>query len=165
MVEYWDLYDKDRNKLDKVVKRGDYLNDDEYHLVVNAWIKNSKGEFLITQRVENKPHPLMWECTGGSAVKGETSKMAALREVKEELGIDISNCDATFVGSTLRYYEGCPDILDVWLFNCDAPIEEIKIQEEEVNDVMWASPSKIKELYDNNKFEYNAYFKEIVGIE
>lgn len=107
MAEYWDLYDKDRNKLKKIVKRGDYLSDDEYHLVVNAWIKNSKGEFLITQRNANKSHPLMQECTGGSAVKGETSLKAALREVKEELGVDLSDCENTFIGSTLRYYEGC----------------------------------------------------------
>ena len=165
MVEYWDLYDKDRNKLEKVVKRGDYLDDDEYHLVVNAWIKNSKGEFLITQRSANKSHPLMWECTGGSAIKGETSLLAALREVKEELGIDLTNCASTFIGSTLRYYKGCPDILDVWLFNCDIPIDKVKIQEEEVNNVMWASADKIKELYCNNEFEYNAYFKEVVGIK
>lgn len=162
MKEEWDLYDKDRNKLEKIVKRGDYLNDDEYHLVVNAWIKNSKGEFLITQRSKNKSHPLMWECTGGSALKGETSKEAALREVKEELGIDISNSRGKFIGSTLRYYKGCPDILDVWLFTCDISSKEIKIQEEEVNDFMWASVDKIKELYDNKKFEANAYFKEII---
>lgn len=30
-MEYWDLYDKDKNKLNKTVKRGDYLSDDEYH--------------------------------------------------------------------------------------------------------------------------------------
>lgn len=68
MAEYWDIYDKNFEKINKTVKRGDKLKDDEYHLVINAWIVNSKGEFLITQRVETKPHPLMWECTGGSAI-------------------------------------------------------------------------------------------------
>lgn len=60
-MEYWDLYDKDKNKLNKTVKRGDYLSDDEYHLVVNAWIMNDKNEFLISQRSANKKHPLMWD--------------------------------------------------------------------------------------------------------
>lgn len=59
MAEYWDLYDYKKNKINKVVKRGDKLKNDEFHLVSNAWIKNSKGEFLITQRVATKPHPLM----------------------------------------------------------------------------------------------------------
>lgn len=53
-MEYWDLYDKDKNKLNKIVKRGDYLSDDEYHLVVNAWIMNDKNELLISQRSAKK---------------------------------------------------------------------------------------------------------------
>ncbi|MBQ7140220.1 MAG: ATP-grasp domain-containing protein [Bacilli bacterium] len=162
MEEYWDLYDKNRNKLDKVVKRGEKLQDDEYHLVVNAWIKNSKNEFLITQRSENKSHPLMWECTGGSALKGESSKKAALREIKEELGINVDESTGKLIGTTLRYYPNCPDILDVWVFESDIAIDCITIQEEEVNDAMWASVEKIKELHDENKFEANAFFEDVL---
>lgn len=162
MAEYWDLYDKDRNKLEKVVKRGDKLQDDEYHLVVNAWIKNSKNEFLITRRSANKAHPLMWECTGGSAIKGESSLQAALREVKEELGVEVNPETGKFIGSTLRYYPNCPDILDVWIFESDVSINKVTIQKEEVCDVMWANAEKIKELYNGNQFEANAYFEEIV---
>ena len=43
MAEYWDIYDKNFEKINKTVKRGDKLEDDEYHLVINAWIVNSKG--------------------------------------------------------------------------------------------------------------------------
>lgn len=163
MAELWDLYDKDKNKINKIVKRGDKLNDDEYHLVVNSWIKNDKGEFLITQRSPNKTHPLMWECTGGSAVLGEESIDAAIREVKEELGIDVSKENAKYIGSTLRYYPNCPDILDVWLFTSNVNIEEVKIQEEEVNDAMWANKEKIMELYNMGKFDANIYFEEIIN--
>ena len=161
-MEYWDIYDEFKNKTGKVLKRGDKLNDDEYHLVTNAWIKNSKGEFLITQRSSTKAHPLMWECTGGSAVLGEATYMAAIREAKEELGVDISRASYKFIGSTKRYYPNCPDILDVYLFDFDCAISNVSIQEEEVNDVMWASSDKIKMLYDNNMFEANAYFEDIV---
>ena len=55
MAEYWDIYNKNFEKINKRVKRGDKLEDDEYHLVINAWIVNCKGEFLITQRVATKP--------------------------------------------------------------------------------------------------------------
>ena len=53
MGELWELYDKDKNKINKIVKRGDKLNDDEFHIVVNVWIKNKNNEFLITQRSIN----------------------------------------------------------------------------------------------------------------
>jgi len=159
-MEYWDIYDENKIKTGKIVKRGDALNNNEYHLVINAWIRNSDNKFLITQRSANKKHPLMWECTGGSALQGETSLDAAVREVKEELGIDIDKTTAILIGSKNRYYPNCPDILDVWIFESDVNLNEISIQKEEVNDVMWASVAEIRELYENNKFEANAFFEE-----
>jgi len=160
MEEYWDLYDEKRKKINKVVKRGEKLDDNEYHLVINAWIKNSNNEFLITQRSANKKFAFMWECTGGSALKGETSLQAAVREVKEELGIDVNEKSGILIGSTLRHFSGCPDILDVWLFQQDFPIENVVVQEEEVCNVMWADLNTIKRLYEENKFEANAFFED-----
>ena len=132
MKEMWDLYDRNRNMLDRKVERGTKLNDDEYHFVSNAWIRNSKGKFLISQRVEWKSHPLMWECTGGSVIMGEDTYQGAIREVKEELGIDVSNVPYAFVGTTTRYYKDCPDILDVYIFEIDISIEKVTFQKEEV---------------------------------
>ena len=51
-MERWDLYDKDRKILSKKVTRGETLCDNEYHLVINAWIKNKNNEFLITQNMD-----------------------------------------------------------------------------------------------------------------
>ena len=161
-MEYWDLYDKERNKLNKIVQRGDKLQDGEYHIVVNAWIRNSKNEFLITQRSANKKYAFMWECTGGSALKGETSLDAATREVGEELGIKVDKSTGVLIGTTLRYYPNCPDIFDVWLFTSNVLIDEVTIQEEEVCNVMWASVEKIKELWAERKFEANAFFEDVL---
>lgn len=161
-MEYWDLYDKDKNKLNKTVKRGDYLSDDEYHLVVNAWITNDKNEFLISQRSANKKHPLMWECTGGSALMGEDSLEAAKREVLEELGLDFKDVEGIFVGSALRYYEGCPDILDVWLFKYNCDVSDVTIQVEEVNCAKWVSKEELKTMCQNGEFDKNPYFDEVM---
>ena len=166
MFEYWDLYDENKNKLDKVVKRGDKLNDNEYHLVVNVWIKNENNRYLISQRSENKKHPLLWECTGGSAIKNESSIDAAIREAKEELGIELNKLEGKLIGSKRRYYPGCPDILDAWIFKYnDISTSEIKIQKEEVNDVKWASVEEIRKLYVENKFESNDFFEEALRYE
>jgi len=163
-MEYWDLYDYKGNKKKKIAIRGTKLNNDDFHLVVNAWILNDNGEFLITQRSANKSHPLMWECTGGSAIIGEKSIDAAIREVKEELGIEVSKDNATFIGSSRRFYESCPDILHVWLFKVEGKVQNIKVQEEEVNDVMWASKNKILELFKEGKFEANSFFDKVINI-
>jgi len=164
-MEKWDLYDKDRNNINKVVERGTELSDDEFHLVVNAWIKNKEGKFLISRRNENKSHPLMWECTGGSVIVGEDTYNAAIREVKEELSVDLNGVRYDFIGSVNRYYKGCPDILDVYLFYIDIPIECIKFQEEEICEVKWASKDEILNLYNNSEFEANAYFEEVLNFK
>ena len=163
-MEYWNLYDYEGKKKKKLAIRGTKLNDDDFHLVVNVWIMNDKNEFLITQRSLNKSHPLMWECTGGSALIGETSKEAAIRETKEELGIDVSESEASIIGRTRRYYKNCPDILDVWLFKTNVSLNDITIQEDEVNDVMWASSKEIKQLFLEGKFEANAMFNKVINI-
>ena len=163
-MEYWDLYDYKGNKKDKIALRGTKLNNDEFHLVINAWIMNDKGEFLITQRNANKSHPLMWECTGGLALLGESSLQAAIREIKEELNIDVLEEDAMFIGESRRFYESCPDILQVWLFKSNVDIKDVKIQEEEVNDVMWASKEKILQLFKDNKFEANSFFNKVINM-
>lgn len=45
---------------------------------------NDNEEFLISKRHEDKPHPNLWECPGGSVLAGEDNLQDALREVSEE---------------------------------------------------------------------------------
>ena len=89
-MEIWDIYDGSRRKTGRTAVRGERLGEGEFHLVVHVWIVNGKGEYLITKRSPNKPFPGMWECTGGSALAGEDSLGAALRETKEETGITLN---------------------------------------------------------------------------
>ncbi len=57
MKELWDVYNFRGEKLNKKVYRGERLKDDEFHIVVNSWIKNEDNKFLITQRVATKSFP------------------------------------------------------------------------------------------------------------
>lgn len=89
-MEKWDLYTKYREKTGKEHIRGEEIPEGFYHLVVHVWIRNRKGEYLISQRSASRPtFPLMWECVGGSVIKGESSIEGAVREVKEEVGLDL----------------------------------------------------------------------------
>ena len=89
-MEKWDLYTKYREKSGKEHIRGEKIPEGFYHLVVHVWIRNQKGEYLISQRSFRRPtFPLMWECVGDSVLKGESSIEGAVREVKEEVGLDL----------------------------------------------------------------------------
>ena len=140
--------------IDVKFKEGKY---DFHYRVVGIIIKDDK--YLI-QNIEGKDYFVL---PGGHVRAGENSDNALIREIKEEVGLDIDVKTARHIGTTIRYYKNCPDILDVWLFKSDADISEITIQEEEVNDVMWADKKKILDLHYAGKFEANAFFGDVIS--
>lgn len=154
MKEIWDVYDENRNKTGETMFREDYFKGErdmnKYHLAVHVWIKNSKGEWLISKRTPNKSFPLLWEQTGGSVLAGEDSLAGALREVREELGIALDKDNGYLYTSLKR--DIYPDFCDVWIFNCDCDIKDIILQEDETCDAMWASSEKIKFLISDEQF-------------
>lgn len=152
MAEFWNVYDRFRRDSGRVIPRGAWMQPDEYHLVVHAWLRNARGEYLISQRAPEKPHPLRWEATGGSVLAGETSLQGAVREVAEELGIRLNPEDGALLCSGLRQYDGCPDILDVWVFACDVPVESVVLQAGETVNARYASIDEIRRMVRTGEF-------------
>ena len=155
-AEIWDLYNENRELLGKEHVRGEQLPIDGYHLVVHVWIRNSKGQYLISQRSANRPtNPLMWECVDGSVVKGEDSLQGVLREVKEEVGIDLLPEKGQVVLSDIKKIEFgkvVNKIVDVWLFDYDGEVDLGNATTDEVAQVAWMNREQIKELFEHNMF-------------
>ena len=166
-AEIWDLYNEKRELIGKEHVRGEQLPIDGYHLVVHVWIRNAKGEYLISQRSASRPtYPLMWECVGGSVVKGEDSLMGALREAKEEVGVALEPGKGRVLFTKVRkIIEGkiYNDIMDVWLFDYDGEVDLNNATTDEVTQVAWMDREQIKELFEQKMFvgtlEY--FFKEV----
>jgi 8-oxo-dGTP diphosphatase len=57
---------------------------------VAAAVIERPGEFLLAQRPAGKPYPGYWEFPGGKIEPGEDPRAALSRELKEELGIDMT---------------------------------------------------------------------------
>lgn len=151
MPEFWDIYDKNRNKTGRLAQRGvDKLKEGEYHIVVTAVILNSKNEILITQRASFKTFPLMWECNGGSILAGETSLQGIIREVKEEVGVEFKEEGAVFL-KTLERSCVPPDFKDIWIFRKDIKDEEITLPDGEAIDFKWVTIDEFETMYNNNK--------------
>lgn len=166
-AEIWDLYNEKRELIGKDHVRGEQLPIDGYHLVVHVWIRNSKGEYLISQRSANRPtYPLMWECVGGSVVKGEDSLLGAIREAKEEVGVALEPDKGQVLFTKVRkIIEGkiFNDIMDVWLFDYDGEVDLSNATTDEVAQVAWMDREQIKELFEEKMFVWTLeyFFTEV----
>lgn len=167
-MEIWDLYDEKGALTGKTHVRGEQIPEGYYHLVVHVWIKNSKGEYLISQRSADRPsHPLMWECVGGSVTVGESSLMGALRETKEEVGIDLLPENGSMVRTVTRgVVNGVSfaDILHVWRFDYNGEADLSKATTKEVADVKWMTVEEIRALKDSGRLvpTLGYFFTEII---
>ncbi len=153
-MEKWDLYTKDRVKTGREHIRGERLPEGLFHLVVHVWLKNSEGRYLISQRSPDRPtFPLMWETTGGSVLMGEDSLEGAVREVREELGIELPPEDGRLLFSRVRdYVDGrrFGDILDVWEFPFEGEAR-LELAEGEVCDTRWADITEIRRMLQSGE--------------
>lgn len=166
-IEIWDLYDDDGKVTGETHLRGFPIPDGRYHLAVHAWITDGKGNYLISQRSsDRKKHPLLWECVGGSVLVGETSYEGALREIREEIGLDLSNEKYQVVFEKKRGVingKRFCDFVHVYLFYYHKPVDLEKAVSNEVTKTMWATAKQIKELWDNNCFVPTlGYFFEVI---
>lgn len=144
ILELWDLLDRNRNKIDKTHERGKPLPEGYYHLLVYIIVQNDKGEILLSKRHQNKVFGNLWECTGGSALAGEDSLQAALREVKEEVGLDLASIDGKIIFQETR--ENPPAHFDYWLFQANAAIEDLTFQNDEVIDAKWVTREAFEKM-------------------
>jgi len=155
-MELWNIYDQFRHMTDRIHERGKEMMPGDYHLVVHVWIVNDDGQYLIQRRQPWKiGFPNMWDCSAaGSAIMGDDSEQAAIREAKEEIGIelDMERAERLF---TVKFPEGFDDI---WLVRQNITMEELHLQEEEVVDARWASEEEIKEMVKNGEFIPFTYF-------
>lgn len=149
-MEYWDLYDQNRNLTGKTIVRGESIPKGFYHLVVHVCIFNSKGEMLIQQRQPfKKGWSNMWDLTvGGSAQAGDTSRKAAEREVFEELGYKI-NLDNERPIMTIPFSVGYDDM---YVIEADLDINSLSLQYEEVQRVKWATKDEIIQMLKDDTF-------------
>ena len=150
-MEFWDIYDKNKKKTGKTTPRlGCKLEKGEYHIVVNAIIINSKGEILISKRAEYKPHGLMWEMSGGSITVGETSIEGMIREVKEELGLNLKENEGVLF-KTVRRDDPPADFKDLWLFKKDVDLKEITFPDGEAIDAKWVTIDEFENMVEDKK--------------
>ncbi|MBP0962131.1 MAG: NUDIX hydrolase [Oscillospiraceae bacterium] len=167
-MEYWDIYDSNKQKTGRKMKRNDWiLKDGEYHLTVLGVIMRPDGKFLITQRVMTKAWaPGWWEVSGGAAMAGEESEEAVMREIKEETGLDVKGAKGGYMFSYHRENPGEGDnyFVDIYRYEMDFDESDLKLQEAETLGYKLATPEEIKALADEGIFLHYDSIKKVFEI-
>lgn len=165
-MELWDIYDINKEKTGRTMKKNDWtMKDGDYHLSVLGVIRRTDGKFLITQRVMTKAWaPGWWEVSGGAAQAGEESFEAVCREVKEEVGLDVSNAAGGLVYTYRRDNpeEGDNYFVDVYRFDMDFEESDVVIQTEEALGFKVATLEEIKELAEQGIFLHYDSIKHVL---
>ncbi len=100
-----------------------------------------KGEHVVvTRRSERMPHPLKWEFPGGKLKAGESPESCIVREIREELGVEVTPYRML---STVVHAYG-PDPIRLIPFICRLAGGEIMLHEH--SDYRWVDIAKLGEL-------------------
>ncbi|MCC0631490.1 NUDIX domain-containing protein [Clostridioides sp. ZZV15-6388] len=162
-MELWDLYNADGSKTGNVIERDNSIEEGYYHLAVEVWIVNSNSQILIQKRSKNKKTlPNIWGMTTGCIVSGEESLDGAIREAKEEIGIDISKDEIKIFRSMIHG----DTLWDVYLVKKEYDVSNAILQKEEVSDIKWVSTGEIRQLLKEGLFfEYPEIYDLLSDID
>ncbi len=159
-MEIFDLYTEDRVKTDRTMVRGEPTPEGYYRLVVHVCIFDPEGRMLIQQRQPFKEGwSNFWDVSvGGSAVAGDSSRSAAERETREELGlaIDLRNVRPTL---TIDWEHGFDDY---YVLTQQVDLASLRLQYEEVQRVAWATEEEILRMIDDGRFI--PYDRHLIGL-
>lgn len=158
------VYNKKNKPYDGYIKRSLLPIKNYYFNIVNVWIIDSNKNILIQQRSENKKlFPNKFECVAGATIQNETNLESAIREVKEELNINV-NQDQLIYLNKLIYNKPCY-FANTYILLLDYPIEldKIEFNKEEVKSIKLVNFIQLKQMVRQKLFsdDINKRFKKI----
>ena len=143
--------DKNNKVIGKISRKTAHNSPSKYYRTIYVIVKNSDGLILLQKRSATKDlYPNCWDLSVGGHVNfGQSYLETAIRELKEELNISISNKDLKLLGELLVKLPTSNEYFNVFeyiLKNTD----DIKIETNELSQTKWMSVGDIKKSIKNN---------------
>lgn len=139
MEEYVDILDEKGQKTGTVVTKKEAHKNGLFHPTVHIWFYTRDGRVLLQQRGENKEtFPLLWDVSvAGHISAGEEVPDAAIREIREEIGLLITEDQLIPIGQFKSVQEHREDLVDkeyhhTFLCLLEVPFSDLRKQESEV---------------------------------
>src|SRR5690606_13158621 len=163
MNELIDIITKDGKPTGKTALKSLIHSKGYYHNTAHVWFYTKEGQILLAQRAASKSIcPLLWDVSvAGHVDAGESIINGALREMKEEINLILSENDLYKVGtfeSLQNYGNGIIDneFHNTFLAELKVPISALKPQIDEVAALKLVSFTEFENLLENS--ESNGHF-------
>lgn len=152
MDELIDILDSAGNFTGQTAMKSEAHRKGLFHQTVHIWFYTSDGKLLLQQRGKNKDtHPLLWDVSvAGHIGNGEEVETAAMREVKEEIGLSIPKESLKKIGRFSSFFKHNEDLIDnefhhTFLCELKVPLESLQKQESEVENLELILMTKFEE--------------------
>jgi nucleoside triphosphatase len=126
----------------------------ERRIIVVGLVRNAHGEWLLCRMPPDRGvFPGQWGLPGGGIEPGEEAEAALRRELREEIGLEVSQVEPLFFTDglyTKRFSDGTqrPIYMIFLLYTCLAPGEAVRLNPE-FEAYAWVSQASLPE-YDLN---------------
>lgn len=154
MEEYVDLYDDSKKNTGiKIPRSKEKELPEGMHILVSALlVKNSENKIMLQLTSAEKGS--IYSLPSGHVLHGENSKDTIVREMYEEQGITINKEDIAFIEGRLANRIA---FFDIYYLERDYIKDEMKLQTEEVADVVWVTIEEIDSLYEAGKLRKSSF--------
>lgn len=139
-MEYIDIFDENDNPIGEVKEKTQAHEDGNFHRTAHIWIMNDDNELLLQKRSEKKKsNPNCWDISGAGHIMARESVIdGAIRELKEELGIEVNEKELQYI-ATIKSTKN-PKNMEfqyVYLLKCNKRVEEYIFEDNEVSEVKY----------------------------
>ena len=165
-MELLDVLDENGEKTGFVEDRKEIYKKGLWHRTSHIWIINDDNCLLVQKRNPDKAtFPNMWAISvAGHVDAGETSRDTAIRELKEEVNIDVdpSELEYLFTVKRIQPYEDhqLKVFDDVYLLRKNIDVDQTKLQVEELTDIKYVYYEYLKKIFKSGDKEYVPYCLE-----
>ncbi len=156
--EYFDVLDENGNKTGKIKLRNEVHRDGDWHRGVHIWIINNNGDILLQRRCANKDcHPNMLDISSaGHLTAGDDSLTGAIRELKEELNLDVKEEELKFIKTFKKSSINAKNFInnefaDMYILKTDKTINDMTYQESEISEIFFVPYKEFKKMVENKQ--------------
>lgn len=169
IIDEFDEKGNYKGVVDKKIAHRDGL----WHRSVHVWVVNDNEEILLQQRCAKKKFfPNVWDVSfAGHVGAGEDTMTSAIREGKEELGIDVDTSKMQFLFTNKEMLEygdiKSNEFVDVYLLRDDIKLEDLVYQEIEVSGAKYMKVERFFDAINDEKeqiFPHPEEYKQLKKV-